>query len=319
VSTPAEKPRWYFAQGRIPIGPVDLVTLQQRIGNAGTLVWTKGMATWQRAESVLGARAALANAPTPSAPAADPRAFDSVWFFARHSRILGPFDFVALRTLARAGKLAPEDRVWRSGTTEWQRAHLVPELFPKRKRAWLARASKQLASARAALRNRWAFWLAIYVPLGAAASEPWLLERGAAPVSTAVLLALALLATCVLVRTAWSALDDERRELEPSRAALGLALPIFQLYWLFRVGPGFADAHNAYVRRHELPNADLRRGPLLLVALATPLLAAVAFVWPALALPAVSVHALFGTLALWRTWDALETLELGKFVAKLDR
>jgi hypothetical protein len=70
--------RWWYERGGEQVGPVTFAALQElaRGGTlqAATLVWTEGMATWSRAETVPGLAAAVAPGPPPlpSAPAPPP-------------------------------------------------------------------------------------------------------------------------------------------------------------------------------------------------------------------------------------------------------
>jgi hypothetical protein len=53
------------------------------------------------------------------------------WYYVRDGRKWGPVSDRELRALARAGKLAPADLVWKEGTSEWRPAARVPGLFPE--------------------------------------------------------------------------------------------------------------------------------------------------------------------------------------------
>jgi hypothetical protein len=62
----------------------------------------------------------------------------------------------------------------------------------------------------------------------------------------------------------WTALQDGRAGTSPAMAAGFLFIPVFNLYWLFKVFYGFAQDHNALVDRHRL-NVPKRPAGLYLV------------------------------------------------------
>jgi hypothetical protein len=253
---------------------------------------------------------------SPNGAGAEPRAFEAGWFLAQERRIHGPFDLIALRTLAREGTLSPDDRVWRSGFSDWVPANKVPELFPKRRRRPLAALTKAATACAERLRTRTIVALGMFGPPMAAAAIPWMSDGSTAIVATGIGFALSLLVTTWVVHFAWSSVEDADIRPTPWQAAWRLWVPGYQLYWLFMVLPGFAAAHNDYVRHHELPNADLDARPLLAAAALTPCLALGLF-WPLAALPIAILHSIVGTVAVRRTWDAIEALEVAKFALRL--
>ena len=55
---------------------------------------------------------------------------ESVWYYAHSGAQTGPVSFGDLQSAAVAGKLSPEDLVWREGTPDWVAARTVAGLFP---------------------------------------------------------------------------------------------------------------------------------------------------------------------------------------------
>ena len=56
---------------------------------------------------------------------------DVLWYYARDDEQLGPISTADLRQLAAAGKLAPEDFVWKEGMEQWAPASELQGLFPE--------------------------------------------------------------------------------------------------------------------------------------------------------------------------------------------
>lgn len=56
---------------------------------------------------------------------------DAVWYYAHGDEEKGPVTAAQLKSLAMAGKLAPQDLVWKEGMPDWTPAQEVKGLFPK--------------------------------------------------------------------------------------------------------------------------------------------------------------------------------------------
>ena len=68
-------------------------------------------------------------------------------------------------------------------------------------------------------------------------------------------LALSLFGAVVilcLVYRMWHEIEGEPTTISPRRAVTGLLVPLFNLYWVFRVVPGWAAAFEAYQRAREV-------------------------------------------------------------------
>jgi len=64
----------------------------------------------------------------------------------------------------------------------------------------------------------------------------------------------------VFVYKMWNAINDGRTKPSPG-AALGLLfVPLFSLYWVFVVFPGYASRYNAYAHRHGIQVRPLGAG-----------------------------------------------------------
>lgn len=55
---------------------------------------------------------------------------DPVWYYARGDAEKGPLTTAQIKALAAAGKVRPEDLVWKEGMETWVAASELPELFP---------------------------------------------------------------------------------------------------------------------------------------------------------------------------------------------
>ena len=56
----------------------------------------------------------------------------------------------------------------------------------------------------------------------------------------------------VFVYKMWSSINDGQTKPTPGAAVGLLFIPIFSIYWVFVVWPGFASAYNAYCQRHRI-------------------------------------------------------------------
>ncbi len=80
-----------------------------------------------------------------------------------------------------------------------------------------------------------------------------------------------------LVYHMWAAIRDEHTPLQPRTAALLLLLPLFNVYWAFRVLPGYATAYNAFTARYLLRLPRLSQN-LILASMVVPVFG-VAIYW----------------------------------------
>lgn len=115
---------WYYADAGKPAGPVPAEQLDELVRSGRvppeTLVWCEGMANWQPYNQ---ARRAFAAAAAPGAPPAESvkvAAEPAVWYYDDGGKPSGPISESELESLAAAGKLRPDTRVWRDGMANWQ-------------------------------------------------------------------------------------------------------------------------------------------------------------------------------------------------------
>lgn len=85
-----------------------------------------------------------------------------------------------------------------------------------------------------------------------------------------IAVAIAVL-TCVILYRGWTVLQDGKTRTSPGTAVGLLFVPLFNLYWLFRVTHGLAREYNAFVSRHELrvpplPTSVFLAAPILTLA-----------------------------------------------------
>lgn len=71
----------------------------------------------------------------------------------------------------------------------------------------------------------------------------------------------------VLIHRMWQSVQDNQARMTPGRAVGFMFIPLFNLYWVFEVFPGFATDYNAYVDRHGLRAPKLSRGLLVAMVL----------------------------------------------------
>ena len=50
----------------------------------------------------------------------------------------------------------------------------------------------------------------------------------------------------------WSSINDGQTKPTPGTAVGFLFIPLFSIYWIFVVWPGFASSYNAYLQRHRI-------------------------------------------------------------------
>lgn len=119
--------------------------------------------------------------------------------------------------------------------------------------------------------NAWLYRLAIFGGLAATAA---LATAGGSSEKIARLMVFLIwvplvptvLVTCVFLYKMWSAIDDQMARTTPGKAIGLLFVPLFNLYWVFEVLPGYATDYNAYLERHAVRAPRLSRN-LFLAAL----------------------------------------------------
>lgn len=198
----------------------------------------------------------------PSLPAPTPPSAE--WFRAVQGAPNGPLTLAEMQRLVRGGELRPEDLVWRIGTVDWVRAGSVPALCSvpppvaaPNPPAKAVRPSKVLGVLAA---------LTLYSCGIVAGVIPFVPDLALAGVVALPLMIAASLTLLRFVYQMWRAIDDGQTSIRPGAAAGLMLVPLFNLYWVFRVFPGLATELEAYARRHERPCRPLNRGILVTYA-----------------------------------------------------
>lgn len=119
----------------------------------------------------------------------------------------------------------------------------------------------------------------------------------------AICSAWATVLSCRSLHRMWAAIQDGHARTTPGRAVGFLFVPIFGIFWFYRVFPGFVKDYNAYLARHSLDAPHLECRPFLAVAFLTTLLI-VPFVNVLVAL----VYPGFVLIVMSRGYDALVAL-----------
>ena len=117
-----------------------------------------------------------------------------------------------------------------------------------------------------------AYRLPLYLGIAAAAGVIATASRPYDPTRfgvAALCLLPGLVMQLVLVYRIWQAIRDQYARTSPLKAVLLLLLPVFNLYWLFHVVPGYATDFNRFVERHRIDTPILSQN-LILAAIVIP-------------------------------------------------
>jgi hypothetical protein len=107
----------------------------------------------------------------------------------------------------------------------------------------------------------------------------------------------------VLLYKAWACIQDGRARTTPGKAVGFLFIPLFNLYWIFRAIPGFADDYNSYLDRANISAKRLTKGSLQALAV----LSVLALI-PKLGLIAAPVALVVQIIVAYRIRAALNAL-----------
>lgn len=88
-------------------------------------------------------------------------------------------------------------------------------------------------------------------------------------VGAGVLLLAGWAGQLVLLYKAWLSIQDGNARTSPFKAVALLFVPLFNLYWIFNVLPGFATDFNRYIQRHRVDAEPLSQN-LILAAMVVP-------------------------------------------------
>lgn len=85
----------------------------------------------------------------------------------------------------------------------------------------------------------------------------------------------------ILVYKMWAAIRGEIARTTPGKAVGLLFIPLYNVYWLFQVFPGFAEDYNVYIAKHEinaprLPDGLFRTYAILTLLSLIPILGSLA-------------------------------------------
>ena len=105
-----------------PCGPYDMNTLaqfeEQGQFSGETIVWRRGMASWQAAKTVPDLVVLFQSAPPPIAQ----------YNVVVNGQLTGPFSVDQLTLMAASGEFTPQNMVWKRGMSDWEAAGNVQEL-----------------------------------------------------------------------------------------------------------------------------------------------------------------------------------------------
>jgi hypothetical protein len=99
-------------------------------------------------------------------------------------------------------------------------------------------------------------------------------------VAVAVCMLVGAVSPLVLLYRAWTCINDGGARTSPRRAVGLLIIPVFNVYWMFCVVPGFATDFNLFIERHQIEARPLSRN--LILATMVPLIGIV-FYWGVIA------------------------------------
>jgi hypothetical protein len=145
----------------------------------------------------------------------------------------------------------------------------------------------------------WRFRIGIIIcpAVGVALTMP--VERGILPASlwfaVAACVLVGAVAPIVLLHRAWACIDDGNARTSPARAVGLLLVPVFNIYWLFHVVPGYATDFNRFIERHQVEARRVSRN--LLLSTLVPLIGIV-FCWGAIAAICESINSVRQSLEL---------------------
>ncbi len=88
-------------------------------------------------------------------------------------------------------------------------------------------------------------------------------------IASLLLLVAGWVGQLVLLYKAWLAIQDGNARTSPAKAVALLFVPLFNLYWIFNVLPGFATDYNRYIQRHRVDAEPLSQN-LILAAMVVP-------------------------------------------------
>jgi hypothetical protein len=120
-----------------------------------------------------------------------------------------------------------------------------------------------------------------------------------------------MISLLVLVYTIWDALQDGVTDVSPGKAVGFLFIPVYNLYWLFRVWAGYPTDYNQYLERHRLAAPPLS-GTLFTIFPIAILLSGL-LVLPILILPFVTIF------VIARACDAVNNLKIARAAAEQGR
>ena len=83
-------------------------------------------------------------------------------------------------------------------------------------------------------------------------------------------LVIAVIANYVFIYKMWKAIQDGHARTSPGKAVGLLFVPLFNIYWIFQVLPGYATDFNAFVQRHQIQGAKPLSQGLIIAMMFVP-------------------------------------------------
>jgi hypothetical protein len=147
--------------------------------------------------------------------------------------------------------------------------------------------------------NSWRFRIGIMICPAIGIALSWPVGMGGLPswlwIAIAGCMLVGAVSPIVLLHRAWACIDDGSARSSPGRAVGLLLVPIFNVYWVFHVVPGYATDFNCFIERHQIEARRLSKN-LILSAL-VPLIGIV-FCWGAIAAICESINCVRRSLEL---------------------
>lgn len=163
----------------------------------------------------------------------------------KNNQQLGPYEEAFVIEGLQNGQFSSSDLAIQQDMTEWQ---------PLGKIVLLERRLIETTAAR--FPHKW-FWPLAFISLSATVFSIGFVAPQTPGIIYGLFVFLFLAEFVILSRFTfqlWKQIQDEWTTISPRDAASWLFIPVFNLYWIFRVWAGYADAHNKFRSRYGLPN-----------------------------------------------------------------
>lgn len=141
--------------------------------------------------------------------------------------------------------------------------------------------------------NAWLFLIGMLVFPAIGAGWAWAIRFVRLPlwgwgvVGACVL--VGMVSSAVLLHRAWTCINDGMARTTPARAVGLMFIPVFNIYWIFNVVPGFATDYNRFIERHQIEVPPVSKN--LLLAALVPVFGLL-FYWPAISAICRAINAI---------------------------